>query len=62
MIQVLCELCIHCGFVVADFPSRYDEARFLAELILNMTSESLLTLPWSRIDAAPVNLWDESEQ
>jgi hypothetical protein len=40
----------------------YDEARFLAELILNMTSESLMTLPWSRIDAAPVNLWDESEQ
>ena len=48
--------------MIADFPSRYDEARFLAELILNMTSESLLTLPWSRIDAAPVNLWDKSEQ
>jgi hypothetical protein len=39
----------------------YDEARFLAELILNISSESLLTLPWSRIDAAPVNLLDKSE-
>ena len=48
--------------MVADSPLRYDEARFLAEMILNMTSESLVTLPWSRIDAAPVNLWDESEQ